>query len=63
MKQKNSKTAKNKYKHNLNRHTIITDLNSFEVKGVRYLLSGDNIINIESKEVYKANWDRIKDYF
>ena len=58
-----SKRAVNKYPHNLNKHTIITDRNSFEVKGERYTISGDNIINIITKEVYSADWQRVKDYF
>lgn len=58
-----SKRAVNKYPHNLNKHTIINDTNSFEVKGERYTISGDKIINIITKEVYEADWQRVKDYF
>ena len=37
-KKNNSVRAVNKYPHNLNKATIVNDQNSFEVKGVRYLL-------------------------
>lgn len=62
-KKNNSVRAVNQYRHNLHPATIITDANSFEVKGNRYTVSGDNIINIITKEVYTADWQRVKDYF
>ena len=55
--------AINKYEHNLSVHTIVNDANSFESKGERYVLSGENVINIRTKEVYPADWQRIKKYF
>jgi len=58
-----SKRSVNQYPHNLNKHTIITDRNSFNVKGQRYTISGDNIINITTKEVYTVDWQKVKDYF
>ena len=53
----------NQYKHNLSVYTIVTDANSFESKGERFLLSGDNVINIRTKEVHHADWQRINKYF
>ena len=55
--------AINKYEHNLSVHTIVTDANSFEARGERYVLSGDYVINIRTKERHLTEWDRIKKYF
>ena len=55
--------AVNKYKHNLNRYTIVNDKNSFEAKGERYLVNGEMIINIITKQVYPCEWDKIKQFF
>tara|TARA_Y100000310_G_C20062667_1_gene525709 strand:- start:298 stop:498 length:201 start_codon:yes stop_codon:yes gene_type:complete len=55
--------VKNQYDHNLSGHTIVTDANSFEAKGERYVLSGDYVINIRTKERHLTEWKRIKKYF
>ena len=55
--------AKNKYPHNLNKHTILNDDNTILVKGVRYTISGLVLINIENKQRYNITWDKVKDYF
>ena len=46
-KQKESKRAVNQYAHNLNKHTIVTDVNSFIAKGVRYLIYQVPTIDID----------------
>lgn len=63
MKKVKSVRAVNQYKHNLHKYTIVTDRNSFESKGERYLISGDNMINIQTKEIFPTDWQRVKDYF
>ena len=55
--------VKNQYEHNLSAHTIVTDANSFEAKGERYVLSGEHVINIRTKERHLTEWKRIKKYF
>ena len=59
------KVAVNKYPHNLSKFTIVADINSFEARGVRYLvyeaptLKEDGIIiNIETGKRYPIKLDK-----
>ena len=68
-KQKESKRAVNKYAHNLNKHTIVTDANSFVAKGVRYLIYQvptidiDGIlIELEEGTIHVITLDKYKKY-
>ena len=59
------KVTVNKYPHNLSKFTIVTDINSFEARGVRYLVysaptkkEDGIIINIESGQRYPINLEK-----
>ena len=58
-----AKRAVNKYPHNLHKATILNDDNTILVKGVRYTISGLNLINIETGQRYTTTWEKVKDYF
>ena len=45
-KEKKTPNAVNQYEHNMSKHTIVTDQNSFVKKGRRYTISGSDIIDI-----------------
>ena len=56
------KVTVNKYPHNLSKFTIVTDVNSFKARGVRYLVysaptieEDGIIINIETGQRYPIN--------
>ena len=59
------------YRHNLNSHTIVTDSNSFEVNGIRFLIyqtpsknrRDGLVINIFTGELYPFSWEKYKQYF
>ena len=62
-KHKQEPRAVNQYPHNLHKYTLVTDRNSFEAKGERYLLNGDTVINIRTGEIFPTDWQIVRDYF
>ena len=62
-KQKVSKRAVNKYPHNLSKFTIVTDANSFEARGVRYLVYRAPTLDVEDYFERSDKWDNPRDVF
>ena len=59
------KTAVNKYPHNLSKFTIVTDINSFEARGIRYLVympptkdEDGIVIDIQTAKRYPIKLDK-----
>ena len=65
-----SKRAVNKYPHNLHAATIVNDENSFESKGIRYLLytvptkeEEGIVIDISNADLHSFSLQAFKRYF